>query len=208
MQVLTDRLLAIKETSHAMRACEWANSKTRTDVTQQQLQETKKIAAELEQENKMLLIARKVSSCTHTRAPSVTPGCTPLTSACSNFCSLFLSQHRMKEFLTAEAQVFEQQLKALKQKGSARRATLAAQCDAAYIRTVKPFHGWASRRGAAVAFGLTPEWADVCGRSGLSASDEALKKELSALVGATRELCERLKSMQVKLGLEDTRRSI
>ena len=96
----------------------------------------------------------------------------------------------------------------LRQLLSHRQLMSQAQCDAAYIRTVKPFHGWASRRGAAVAFGLTPEWADVCGRSGLSASDEALKKELSALVGATRELCERLKSMQVKLGLEDTRRSI
>jgi len=79
-QVLTNRIIAIKETSHAMRACEWANSKMRTDVTQKMLQETKQIAAELEMENKMITIVRK---------------------------------QRMKDFLAAEAEVFEQQLNAM-----------------------------------------------------------------------------------------------
>ena len=57
--MITDRLLAIKEQQHAMRACEWEVSRERTDVTNTQLAETKKIAQELEQENKMLLVLRK-----------------------------------------------------------------------------------------------------------------------------------------------------
>ena len=42
-----------------MRACEWENSRERTDVGVRHLAETKKIAAELAQENKMLMIQRK-----------------------------------------------------------------------------------------------------------------------------------------------------
>ena len=42
-----------------MRACEWAVSRERTDTTVKQLAETKKIKAELEQENKELLIRRR-----------------------------------------------------------------------------------------------------------------------------------------------------
>ena len=76
-QVITNRLNVIKEQSHAMRACEWANSKMRTDITQKQLQETKAIAQELEQANAVLLTERKT---------------------------------RLKEFLAAEAAVFERQL--------------------------------------------------------------------------------------------------
>uniref|UniRef100_A0A7S2FV38 Uncharacterized protein n=1 Tax=Haptolina brevifila TaxID=156173 RepID=A0A7S2FV38_9EUKA len=79
-QVITNRLIDIKEAGHAMRACEWENSRERTDVVTMQLSETKKIAAELEQENKMLLLQRKA---------------------------------RLREFLTAEAEVFEQQLNAM-----------------------------------------------------------------------------------------------
>ena len=63
-----------------MRACEWANSRERTDITSMQLAETKQIAAELQQENRELLIKRKA---------------------------------RLKEFLAAEAVVFEQQLNAM-----------------------------------------------------------------------------------------------
>jgi hypothetical protein len=76
---VTDRLNAIKEQQGAMRACEWANSRERTDVLSRQLYETKQIAHELAMENKELLLKRKA---------------------------------RMKEFLAAEAQVFEQQLNA------------------------------------------------------------------------------------------------
>ena len=76
-QVITDRLIGIKEQSHAMRACEWANSKLVTDVTNRHLSETKKIAHELEQENREMMLLRK---------------------------------SRMREFLKAEAEVFEQQV--------------------------------------------------------------------------------------------------
>ena len=79
-QVITNRLMDIKVAQHAMRACEWEVSRQKTDVTSKQLAETKKIAAELEQENRMLGIQRKA---------------------------------RMKEFLAAEAVVFEQQLNAM-----------------------------------------------------------------------------------------------
>jgi len=79
-QVITDRLLQIRESSHAMRACEWENSRERTDVVTKQLSETKKIASELEQENKMLLLQRKA---------------------------------RLREFLAAEADIFEQQLNSM-----------------------------------------------------------------------------------------------
>ena len=57
--MVTDRLLAIKESGQAMRACEWANSRERTDVAVNQLYETKKIAQELAQENRELLLKRK-----------------------------------------------------------------------------------------------------------------------------------------------------
>jgi hypothetical protein len=76
-QVITDRLIGIKEQSHAMRACEWANSKLVTDVGNRHLAETKKIAAELEQENREMMLLRK---------------------------------SRMREFLKAEAEVFEEQV--------------------------------------------------------------------------------------------------
>jgi len=76
-QVITDRLSGIKQAAHYMRACEWANSRERTDVTVQQLYETKKIAQELDQENKELLVLRRA---------------------------------RLRDFLKAEAEVFEQQL--------------------------------------------------------------------------------------------------
>lgn len=76
-QVITDRLTGIKEQAHAMRACEWANSKLVTDVGNRHLAETKKIAAELEQENREMMLLRK---------------------------------SRMREFLKAEAEVFEQQV--------------------------------------------------------------------------------------------------
>lgn len=102
--------------------------------------------------------------------------------------------------------VFELQIAALKKKDQG--ATLAAQCDEAYRRVVKPFHGWASRRGAAVAFGLTPEWALVCDRGGLSVEDDKLRRELGEIVSATRELCDRLRKLQVKFELEDLRKSI
>lgn len=62
-----------------MRACEWANSKLVTDVGNRHLAETKKIAAELEQENREMMLLRK---------------------------------SRMREFLKAEAEVFEQQVRA------------------------------------------------------------------------------------------------
>ena len=58
-QIITDRLSAIKESAHAMRACEWSNSRERCDVTIARLYETKKIAKELEQENKELLTKRQ-----------------------------------------------------------------------------------------------------------------------------------------------------
>ena len=79
LQAITDRLIGIKEQSHAMRACEWANSKLVTDVGNRHLAETKKIAAELEQENREMMLLRK---------------------------------SRMREFLKAEAEVFEQQVRA------------------------------------------------------------------------------------------------
>ena len=58
-QVITDRLEGIKETSHAMRACEWFNSRERNDAVSKQLKVTKQVAKELEQENKELLLLRK-----------------------------------------------------------------------------------------------------------------------------------------------------
>ena len=54
-----DRLAEIKHASHAMRACEWAASRERTDVEVLKLAETKKIYQELAQENRELLIRRK-----------------------------------------------------------------------------------------------------------------------------------------------------
>ena len=80
VQVIVDRLGQIKEQHHAMRAAEWETSRERTDIVSKQLAQTKAIAQELEQENKMLLIKRKA---------------------------------RMKEFLEAEAQHFEQQLNSM-----------------------------------------------------------------------------------------------
>jgi len=79
-QALTDRLYQIKEQSHAMRACEWEVSRERTDITNRQLAETKKIAQELEQANLELLPKRRA---------------------------------RLREFLEAEAMVFEEQLNAM-----------------------------------------------------------------------------------------------
>lgn len=76
-QIVVDRLQEIKVSQHAMRACEWATSRERTDLNVRQLAETKKITQELEQENKELLLKRKA---------------------------------RLRDFLTAEAQVFEAQL--------------------------------------------------------------------------------------------------
>jgi len=76
-QVVMDRLNGIKQDAHYMRACEWATSRERNDVTVQQLYETKKIAQELDQENKELLVIRRA---------------------------------RLRDFLKAEAEVFEQQL--------------------------------------------------------------------------------------------------
>ena len=58
-QIITDRLINIKEKAHAMRACEWHNSKMRNDVHLRQLQSTKAITAELEQQNKELLLLRR-----------------------------------------------------------------------------------------------------------------------------------------------------
>ena len=46
------------------------------------------------------------------------------------------------------------------------------------------------------------------GSSSDGPSVSALERALSALVGSTRELCSRLQKMQVKLGLEDLRKSI
>ena len=77
--MITNRLIQIKESAHAMRACEWANSRERTDILSQQLFETKKITQELEQENRELMLKRKA---------------------------------RLREFLKAEAEVFESQLNA------------------------------------------------------------------------------------------------
>ena len=79
-QIIVDRLEGIREQSHAMRACEWATSRERTDVTVRHLAETKAIAQELEGENKELLLKRKA---------------------------------RLRNFLAAEAQVFETQLNAM-----------------------------------------------------------------------------------------------
>ena len=59
LQTLTDRINQIKESAHAMRACEWANSRERLDLGIAQIYEQKKIAQELAQENKELLIKRK-----------------------------------------------------------------------------------------------------------------------------------------------------
>ena len=70
-----------------MRACEWANSKLVTDVTNRHLSETKKIAHELEQENREMMLLRK---------------------------------SRMREFLKAEAEVFEQQVSSCTSKERAR----------------------------------------------------------------------------------------
>jgi hypothetical protein len=58
-QTITDRLLAINETAHAMRACEWYNSRMRNDVNSQRLHTTKAINAELQQQNKELLLLRR-----------------------------------------------------------------------------------------------------------------------------------------------------
>ncbi|KAL1508241.1 hypothetical protein AB1Y20_004358 [Prymnesium parvum] len=58
-QVLTDRLQSIKETSHAMHASEWHNSRMRTDVLLNQLKTKKAVTAELEQQNKELLLLRR-----------------------------------------------------------------------------------------------------------------------------------------------------
>lgn len=102
-------------------------------------------------------------------------------------------------------EVFDQQIQALKKK---KTVALASQCEVAYRRTVADFHGWASRRGSKVALSLAPEWTEVCARAKLGGSDEALRKDLCALVSATRELCDRLKSLQVKYDLEDKRRSL
>ena len=54
-----DRLNAIRESAHAMRACEWAKSREATDVAVQKLNETKKVHQELAQENREMKILRK-----------------------------------------------------------------------------------------------------------------------------------------------------
>ena len=59
IQVITDRLLNIKEQAHAMRACEWANSRERTDVEAAKVAQAKQISQELRQENAELLIRRR-----------------------------------------------------------------------------------------------------------------------------------------------------
>ena len=57
--MITDRLLDIKEKSHAMRLCEWYNSRLRNDVNLQRLHTTKAINVELQQQNKELLLLRR-----------------------------------------------------------------------------------------------------------------------------------------------------
>lgn len=59
LQEIINRMEDIKETGRAMRACEWAVSKLRTDVISQQVAETKQIASELEMENKRITTLRK-----------------------------------------------------------------------------------------------------------------------------------------------------
>merc|ERR1711990_901630 len=58
-QVLTERLIDLKQQGHAMRACEWYNARERGDVSLQQLYEKKKITNELEQANKEMLLLRR-----------------------------------------------------------------------------------------------------------------------------------------------------
>ena len=58
-QVLTDRLIDLKQQGHAMRACEWYNARERGDVALKELYEKKKITNELEQANKELLLLRR-----------------------------------------------------------------------------------------------------------------------------------------------------
>ena len=59
-----------------------------------------------------------------------------------------------------------------------------------------------------MALRLTPEWADVRARVDLDESDDTLRADLGALAAATRQLCGRMRSLHLKLDLEDTRRSI
>ena len=59
LQEIINRMEDIKEAGRAMRACEWAVSKLRTDVISQQVAETKQIASELDMENKRIKTLRK-----------------------------------------------------------------------------------------------------------------------------------------------------
>lgn len=104
------------------------------------------------------------------------------------------------------ADVFEQQVEQLKKKQTS--TSLAEQMAIAYKRTTQQFHGWVSRRAFSAALGMTPDWSVVRKRAGLPETDEALRKELKELAVACRELCERLRKLQVSLELEDMRRSV
>jgi hypothetical protein len=104
------------------------------------------------------------------------------------------------------ADVWEQQVEFLCGKRVA--STLKEQSKVSYDRNVLQYHGWVSRRAFGVALRMTPEWCDVRARAGLSESDEDLREELTALVSASRELCLRLRQMQIELDLEDTRKSV
>ncbi|KAL3893003.1 MAG: hypothetical protein SGPRY_014570, partial [Prymnesium sp.] len=58
-QIITDRLTNIKENARAMHACEWHNSRMRSDVLTSHQKATKMISAELDQQNKELLLLRR-----------------------------------------------------------------------------------------------------------------------------------------------------
>ena len=58
-QTLVDRIQDVKASNLAMLRCEWQNARERSDVGVRQMQESKKISAEMEQGQKELLALRQ-----------------------------------------------------------------------------------------------------------------------------------------------------
>ena len=57
--MVVDRLIEIKDRGHAMLACDWYNSRQRTDVAMKQLHARKQSEFEMVQANKELLLLRR-----------------------------------------------------------------------------------------------------------------------------------------------------
>jgi hypothetical protein len=78
----------------------------------------------------------------------------------------------------------------------------------AYEHTLAKFHGWVSRRAFSVASSATPSWEQVRNNAELAPCAEALRDDLKVWTSALKKTLKSLQAMQLKLDLEDKRRSV